>query len=285
MQSHRLQRKASHRNKVRVPLKPRFKDEIAVSVKWQRLCTNSHLPSAAGLLVEFRHTGWEAAGRAGIHSTCTGALQISWPVPSCSTMSPEWRFGFSILMVVGWSLSQIRAVSPLRARNVSWINLLCLWVSNPVLSLINTSQFSLHLAGLLGFRSEILLNQVKKMLISKEWRPGMRSTPGRQLKGSLSTGDPLQLTSLLKMSRKIAVLSFASPPLGTSRRQGNAPNHSNPPKESTSNRCLVIIYLNLACMFFNASVNILFEMPSLVFLPHSPFLHSGEKMELYLRED
>lgn len=145
---------------------------------------------AAGLLVEFGHTGWEAAGRAGVHSTCTMALLISWPVPSCSAMSPEWRFGFSILMVVEWSLSQIRALSPLRARNVSWINLLCLWGSNPVLGLINTSRFNFHLAGLLRFRSEFLLNQAKGMLISEEWRPAMRSTPGRQLKGSLSTGDP-----------------------------------------------------------------------------------------------
>lgn len=155
-----------------------------------RSCTNSHLHSAARLLVEFVHTGWGAA-RPCPHSMCSKALLISWPVTSRSTMSPKWRCGFSILMVVGWSISQISAVSPLRARNVSWINLVFLWVSNPVLGLINTSWFSFHLAGLLDFSSMFLLNKIEGMFISEDWKPGMCSTPLWPLKGSLSIWDPL----------------------------------------------------------------------------------------------
>lgn len=41
----------------------------------------------------------------------------------------------------------------------------------------------------------------------------------------------------------------------------------------------MVIYLNLGCVFFNETVNILFELPVLAFLPHSPFPHSGGKID------
>lgn len=158
-----------------------------------------------------------------MHSTCTKALLISWPVTSCCTMSPKCRFGFSIQMVVGWSISQVDSISPWRARNVSWINLVFLWVSDPVLSLINTSWFNFHLIGLHDFRSVFMLNEIEGMFISQDWKPGIHSTPVQQLAASLSIWDLLWLTPLLKRSRKIAAWSFSSPSHGTSHYRRLSP--------------------------------------------------------------
>lgn len=180
-------------------------------MKWQCLCTNSHLHSAVRLLLGLMLAGWGAAGLPRMHSTCTKALFISRPVTPCNTMNPKWRFGFSILMDIGWSISQTNVVSPLRARNVSWINLVFLWVSKPVLSLINMPWLNFHLTGLFDFSVSVYAKQDR----------------GDVYLIGLGTGNPLHtscggwedlsvigiaqwLTLLLRRSSKITAQLFSS---------------------------------------------------------------------------